>query len=66
MIGANFGAFFVGKFVAQKEIFRAESTLQMCHLNIVKTSGFTRGVCQIDDATKFKSFLVEFQENKRS
>ena len=33
---------------------------------IVKTSGFTRGVCKIGDSTKFKGFLVEFLENRRS
>ena len=33
---------------------------------IVKTSGFTRGVCRNLDFIKFKGFLVEFQENSRS
>ena len=31
---------------------------------IVKTSGFTRGVCKNRDFIKFKGFLVEFIENK--
>ena len=35
--------------------------------DIVKTSGFTRGVCKIGASMKFKGFLVEeFLENKRS
>ena len=34
---------------------------------IVKTSGFTRGVfLKIGDFIKFKGFLVEFLENRRS
>ena len=33
---------------------------------IVKTSGFTRGVCKIGDFIKFEGFLVEFLENRRS
>ena len=33
---------------------------------IVKTSGFTRGVCKNRGFVKFKGFLVEFLENKRS
>ena len=33
---------------------------------IVKTSGFTRGVCKNRDFLKLKGFLVEFLENRRS
>ena len=33
---------------------------------IVKTSGFTRGVCKNRDFIKFKGFLVEFLERRRS
>ena len=33
---------------------------------IVKTSGFTRGVCKNRRFIKFKGFLVEFLENRRS
>ena len=35
-------------------------------IGIVKTSGFTRAFVRIGDFTKFKSFLVEFLENRRS
>ena len=34
-IGENFGAFFVRKFVAQKQIFRAKFALQKRHLNFL-------------------------------
>ena len=44
--------------------FKLNSVHTRC---IVKTSGFTRGVCEkIGDFIKFKSFLVEFLENRRS
>ena len=45
---------------------REESTV--CILGaLVKTSGFTRGVCKdIGDFIEFKGFLVEFLENRRS
>ena len=33
---------------------------------IVKTSGFTRGVCKNRGFIKFKGFLVEFLQNRRS
>ena len=33
---------------------------------IVKTSGFTRGVCKNPGFIKFKGFLVEFLESRRS
>ena len=34
---------------------------------IVKTGGFTRGVCKNQGSDiKFKGFLVEFLENRRS
>ena len=33
---------------------------------IVKTSGFTRGICKNQGFIKFKGFLVEFLENRRS
>ena len=33
---------------------------------IVKTSGFTRGVCKIGDFIRFEGFRVEFLENRRS
>ena len=44
----------------------------MCFFNsvhtrrIVKTSGFTEVFVKIGDFIKFKGFLVEFLENKRS
>ena len=53
------------------DIFRAgqkTSKINSVHTRcIVKTSGFTRGVCKNrGDFIKFKGFLVEFLENRRS